>query len=76
MSEEIRKNAEINDNELEQVSGGNAYPEEPPIFNHPDLEERAPNCPICEVKMRPTRGTWIYYGYICDTCGRTIDAEP
>ena len=74
MSEEIRKNAEISDNELEQVSGGNAYPEAPPSIN-PVLEERAPNCPICEVKMR-LMGSGGYYWYFCYTCGRTIDVEP
>lgn len=40
MSEEIRKNAEISDDKLEQVSGGNAY-----------LEAHALNYPNCGTRM-------------------------
>ena len=45
MNEEIRKNAEINDDELEQVAGGGCY------------DDVAPNCPYCGVKMTHPYGT-------------------
>lgn len=64
MTEEIKKNAEINDDELEQVNGGWG------------LEERAPNCDYCGVKMRLlSSGPLICY-YYCEPCKHKIDIEP
>lgn len=65
MNEEIRKNAEISDDELEQVSGGNVQ----------WLEDHAPDCPVCGVKMR-VMGFAMYYYYVCEPCRQQIFIDP
>ena len=63
MNEEIRKDIEIKDEELEQVSGGYWG------------DEYAPNCPNCNLKMRVVYiNTFPVYN--CGSCGHVIEIEP
>ena len=64
MNEDIKKNAEINDDELEQVAGGGCY-----------YEENVPDCPNCGTKMSFGGNAFQYWHY-CDSCGYRIDYEP
>lgn len=64
MSEDIKKNVETNDNELEQVSGGVAI-----VFPPYRID-----CPECKGEMlRFASGARRYYW--CQSCGHKIEAE-
>ena len=63
MNAEIRKDLEIKEEELEQVSGGYWG------------EEYAPNCPNCNIKMVTLyENTFPFYS--CTSCGHRIEIEP
>lgn len=63
MNEGIRKDIEIKEEELEQVSGGYWG------------DEYAPNCPNCNVKM-VTLYDGILPFYSCASCGHKIEIAP